>query len=511
MNTDDNNNTENTEKMNTTTNEVERKCKKCKCVLENTYTLVRCTKCLEKERENDRKRKDEKQKKMAEEVEEGHKICSHCYKKCPLTDFVGKKENTTTANCITCRNENAERDKKRDVEHRREVARINDKKEERKQVKQEWKENNYEKVVNTWTAYRGRQMNENQEEYLKRNAERMKEWTKKNKDKVAELQERRKNDTEYTYKGYKRISGKNNVVFELTLNDFTNIVNRECHYCGCVNNGYGNEYDDEEGKDTSGGDGVEEGNKKCGSGNDEDDDEDEPKNTNVKRINGVDKQNCDEGYILQNCVSCCGMCNMMKGTMNEYVFIKRCEHILSFNGKIQGEMNNDLFPNHNGISIGEYKYRANKKKLPFEITPDEYITYVNKNNCYICGKQPTATHKNGIDRVDNTLGYIKENIQSCCGECNYMKNKFDYNDFMDKIENIYNNYKEKGRSVEMDMSNPFSKKTYMVNKKSKEELKETERIRIQEQTKNTKERHNDAEYITAKANELKEKRLLNKK
>lgn len=509
MNTDDNNNnnnTENTEKMNTATNEAERKCKKCKCVLENTYTLVRCTKCLEKERENDRKRKDEKQKKLAEEVEEGHKICSHCYKKYPLIDFVGKKENTTTANCITCRNENAERDKKRDVEHRREVARINDKKEECKQVKKEWKENNYDKVVKTWTAYRGRQMNENQEEYLKKNAERMKEWKEKNKDKVLELLERRKNDIEYIYKSYKRLSTQRNLVFELTLDEFTNIVNSECHYCGCVNNGYEEQQEQQDENDKE-----EEGNKKCNDDyDDKNDEENEPKNTNVKRINGVDKQNCDEGYILKNCVSCCTMCNMMKGTLNEYVFIKRCEHILSFNGKNQGEMNYDLFPNHKSASFSEYKHRANNKELPFEITPDEFLIYINNNNCYICGKQPTATHKNGIDRVNNTLGYIKENIQSCCSECNYMKNKFDYNEFMNKIENIYNNYKEKGRSSEVDMSNIFQKKIYM-NKKSKDELKKTERVRIQEQTKNTKERHNDAEYITAKANELKEKRLLNKK
>lgn len=32
---------------------------------------------------------------------------------------------------------------------------------------------------------------------------------------------------------------------------------------------------------------------------------------------------------------------------------------------------------------------------------------------------------NSIDRIYNKLGYTIDNTESCCGECNYIKNKYD--------------------------------------------------------------------------------------
>jgi hypothetical protein len=47
-----------------------------------------------------------------------------------------------------------------------------------------------------------------------------------------------------------------------------------------------------------------------------------------------------------------------------------------------------------------------------------------KESCYLCGKEENETHKNGIDRFDNTKGYTEENIRSCCVSCNYMKKDY---------------------------------------------------------------------------------------
>jgi hypothetical protein len=44
---------------------------------------------------------------------------------------------------------------------------------------------------------------------------------------------------------------------------------------------------------------------------------------------------------------------------------------------------------------------------------------------------------NGIDRLNNNLGYVNGNIVSCCGMCNKMKNSFESNSFFDKIKKIY--------------------------------------------------------------------------
>lgn len=47
---------------------------------------------------------------------------------------------------------------------------------------------------------------------------------------------------------------------------------------------------------------------------------------------------------------------------------------------------------------------------------------------------------NGIDRLDSKLGYDENNVVSCCGTCNMMKNKFDLNIFLDKVKKIYNKH-----------------------------------------------------------------------
>ena len=46
----------------------------------------------------------------------------------------------------------------------------------------------------------------------------------------------------------------------------------------------------------------------------------------------------------------------------------------------------------------------------------------------------------GIDRIDSTKGYSKDNCVSCCKMCNIMKNKFSKEDFLNKVESIYNYY-----------------------------------------------------------------------
>ena len=52
-------------------------------------------------------------------------------------------------------------------------------------------------------------------------------------------------------------------------------------------------------------------------------------------------------------------------------------------------------------------------------------------------KKTNKNQKNGIDRVDSKLGYIEKNTKSCCGECNFMKNVFDLDSFLEKCLKNY--------------------------------------------------------------------------
>jgi hypothetical protein len=43
-----------------------------------------------------------------------------------------------------------------------------------------------------------------------------------------------------------------------------------------------------------------------------------------KDMNGIDRVDNKQGYSLENCVTCCGMCNYMKGTFIKEEFIQKC-------------------------------------------------------------------------------------------------------------------------------------------------------------------------------------------
>ena len=42
----------------------------------------------------------------------------------------------------------------------------------------------------------------------------------------------------------------------------------------------------------------------------------------------------------------------------------------------------------------------------------------------------------GIDRIDNSIGYLEENCAPCCKYCNYMKKDMSEQDFLDHVVRI---------------------------------------------------------------------------
>lgn len=81
------------------------------------------------------------------------------------------------------------------------------------------------------------------------------------------------------------------------------------------------------------------------------------------------------------------------------------------------------------------KYNENARLRGYEFTLQiEFFSNLINGNCHYCGLK-TA---NGIDRIDNTKGYIESNVISCCKICNTMKMALSYEDFKKHIKNIYN-------------------------------------------------------------------------
>ena len=112
-------------------------------------------------------------------------------------------------------------------------------------------------------------------------------------------------------------------------------------------------------------------------------------------------------------------------------------------------------PNHQAAKnhvFYTYKREAIKRGYSFSLTQNEVENLV-KQNCFYCGQKPVHPFRgyvrdytficNGIDRLDNNIGYIIDNCVPCCKTCNWMKSTLSYEVFMNHIEKIYK-YKKGG-------------------------------------------------------------------
>lgn len=91
------------------------------------------------------------------------------------------------------------------------------------------------------------------------------------------------------------------------------------------------------------------------------------------------------------------------------------------------------------------KYRTNAayRKHTFNLTEEEFF-HLLQQPCHYCGKEPSqivvnngnSASYNGIDRVNNNIGYEVGNVVSCCGICNVMKQSFTEEEFFSHIKQI---------------------------------------------------------------------------
>lgn len=95
------------------------------------------------------------------------------------------------------------------------------------------------------------------------------------------------------------------------------------------------------------------------------------------------------------------------------------------------------------------KKGALTRDLIFLISLDDFKKLI-VENCFYCGSEPCVSNTskrynktkneikhNGIDRVDNNIGYILDNCVACCKTCNFMKKDHSTFDFLNHIKKIY--------------------------------------------------------------------------
>ena len=77
---------------------------------------------------------------------------------------------------------------------------------------------------------------------------------------------------------------------------------------------------------------------------------------------------------------------------------------------------------------------AKKRNIELNITQVQFEKLV-KKDCVYCGQTP-IDGKNGIDRKDNSIGYLIDNAVPCCFKCNQMKGKLKVDAFIEHIFKI---------------------------------------------------------------------------
>ena len=330
--------------------------------------------------------------KILEEINVGnYEIkCKKCKKFSDKINFIDKN-GIITKKCLDCREKARLIDARRNITEEIIIKRKeNAKKPERLETKREWKEENYDKVAGYWLDYRAKRIENEDEKYWENNASCMKAWRDKNPEKVEQINENKKNNIETSFKIYILSAKSKNLIFEIKKEEFIEICKKECFYCGDIHE---------------------------------------------KGFNGIDRIDSRGNYIKDNIVSCCEICNWMKGSINQEVFIKKIEHIMTKSKFIDGKLYDKYFDNIKSTNYKHYALNAARRKIEFNLDKKTFLYLIN-HKCYLCGKKTDNEHQNGIDRVDNNKGYILENVQPCCGNCNFIKNKFSLETIFDKFKKI---------------------------------------------------------------------------
>lgn len=100
----------------------------------------------------------------------------------------------------------------------------------------------------------------------------------------------------------------------------------------------------------------------------------------------------------------------------------------------------------------EYKRGAKERNKEFSLSEDEFKELI-LADCFYCGTKPSQQYKNtrsdgslkcngiilynGIDRIDSSKGYFKDNVVTCCKQCNYAKHNYTQEEFELWVKTVY--------------------------------------------------------------------------
>lgn len=81
--------------------------------------------------------------------------------------------------------------------------------------------------------------------------------------------------------------------------------------------------------------------------------------------------------------------------------------------------------------LNNYEHNSKRKNQSFNFSPEEFRKFY-EAACAYCGAKPAG----GIDRRDNSLGYVDGNCVPACAQCNYAKRNMPEADFLSWIARL---------------------------------------------------------------------------
>lgn len=166
------------------------------------------------------------------------------------------------------------------------------------------------------------------------------------------------------------------------------------------------------------------------------------------------KRNDDSKYINMLCKCVCGnetvvSLGNLKSNSVKSCGCKKSELLnIAFERKDKQEQ---LFE----YLFKDYRKNAIKRNLEFSLSDNDF-KFLIFSNCIYCGEKPNQVrahskfsnknvYYNGIDRMNNTIGYTKDNCVPCCKMCNYAKRNISFKDYINWIHKSFNHLKNTDR------------------------------------------------------------------
>lgn len=225
----------------------------------------------------------------------------------------------------------------------------------------------------------------------------------------------------------------------LSFEEFYNISQQNCHYCGIAPSNRFNKFTHSSRKNSQYG-----------------------KDNGLFIYNGLDRIDSNQDYTINNVVACCLTCNMAKTDSSVEEFLSRIARMnvpnfqtidiqpITLEGPGAWKTSiKSVFKGYAGYNDGDLKLEEfyYLSQLPCFYCGVEKLNTVNpglyNKNSFEKYKQEGYFYYNGLDRIDSNLPHNKDNVVPCCIYCNFAKGKLFLDKFDEWIKRIQKYQKQK--------------------------------------------------------------------